>query len=483
MKRETADKNAETGQQMKKFSGWLSRRESLFTGTQRQERKRTSQPPQEAPAELRDPSVARERISAGLRLRLGTDSRTGDPICWQPAGPGQMNACVLGMPGAERTQLTKSLVLQIHRCRLRDPMCPAPEGILILDCHGNYNETKPEFPDAVRAKVLKHSDLVLNPFSLAGLVRKPQLPVHTAMNFADAMAFTYGLDPIQKSTLVQAVMAAYARRGITSDPATWNKSSPTFEDVREEYGARPTAQHNDSLDSMLDTLSAYQMFHGENRAGNILRGLLEGVVVLDLSGCPENLRNLVTAMILQRLRDRMSSGPVLNRLVLLDEADTAVERDFQPVRDIIREGARSGVSLLLGLHQADKICTWEEALRSRIDLWSIRSTEDLKRNELELLFGGDSQDVRTEQLIQNLRRTGLRQSLLQLNGGEPVFAEELSFSDVLEDRAEGYLREKITKNITGTGGGMPVLDARNLDVFELSDEEAALPENLLDLLK
>lgn len=399
------------------------------------------------------------------KIRLGTNQKNGEPVYWMPWEPEQMHACVLGAPGTGKTQLIKSVIVQLLRQK-------KDMGILVLDFKGDYNESKPEFVDVTGAQVRKIHQLSLNPFDLRKLEQRPQLHVHTAMDFADAMAVSYHLDPIQKSTLVQSVMAAYARCGITEDPQTWSLPAPTFAQVHQEYLERPSSQHNDSLEHIMENLAGMDLFAGESD-GNDRYGSFRGVAVLDLSGYSEPVKNLAAMVILGKFCDRMAgSAPEegLRKMVLVDETDDILARGCPVLKRIIQEGRERGVGVMLSARYPDFLKSMGFDCRDYVKLWLVHHVEELRKSELEYILQAESFDPRVEQLHQALRRLERNESFLLPEGDEPVLMENLPFHDISTDTAQSYLRESLPEPEEDLFAGMPELDVTHLEAFDLDED-------------
>jgi DNA phosphorothioation-dependent restriction protein DptH len=220
----------------------------------------------------------------GMRIRLGTQRKNGEAVFWTPEDSRRVftpNAAVTGGADTGNTQVMKSIALQFLRQRQGEK---GDTGLLILDWDGDYDESKTDFLEATGARVRKLQKLPLNPFSLKHLERNPQLPVHTAMDFADILVRAYGLGPLQRSTLANSVVSAYAAKGITSNPLSWDLPAPTFSDVYEEYCSRPQAQRSEDLSAVMDSLAAFELFDPESAEGTTLVDMFRGTVVIDMSG-------------------------------------------------------------------------------------------------------------------------------------------------------------------------------------------------------
>jgi DNA phosphorothioation-dependent restriction protein DptH len=301
------------------------------------------------------------------------------------------------------------------------------------------------------------------------------------MEFADAMAGSYNLDPIQKSTLVQSVMAAYTHCGITEDSHSWSLPAPTFAQVLREYQERPTSQHNDSLEHILENLAGMELFSGESDTDDRYSSF-RGVVVLDLSGYSEAIKNLAAMVILSKFSDRMFDAPQetgLQKLVLVDEADDILTRGCPVLNRIIQEGKDRGVGVMLSARYPDFLQSMGFDCREYMRLWLVHHVEELRKAELEYILGADAYDNSVEQLYQTLRRLERNESLICLENEEPVIMENLPFHDISADTAQSYLRETGPEPEEDLFAGMPELDVTHLETFDLEED---IQLETLDLL-
>ena len=244
----------------------------------------------------------------------GITDENGEPVplYWTPNDTSRVfhtNTGIIGTMGTGKTQFTKSLITQLYRERSRN-FDGSPMGILIFDYKGDYNSSKADFVRATNAKVLKLNNLPFNPLALVRpRVPKPLLPVHTANAFKDTLSRVFRLGPKQQTTLVSCIMEAYKQCGILADnPATWDKTAPTFEMVNEIYEANEDLSKNDSLAAAMQKLSLFQLFESNPYRTTSLFELLKGVVVIDLSGYDADIQSLVVAITLDQFYAQMHAS-------------------------------------------------------------------------------------------------------------------------------------------------------------------------------
>lgn len=416
----------------------------------------------------------------GIRIRLGTQRKNQEPIYWTPEDSERVsapNAAVIGGADAGNTQVMKSIALQFLRQRAG---CSGGTGILIFDWMGDYDESKNDFIEATGGRVRRLQKLPMDPFSLRRLERKPQLHVHTAMAFADTLARAYGLGPLPKSILVQCVVAAYAAKGITSDPLTWELPAPTFADVYEEYCARPQSQRSDELNPVMESLAAFELFDSDSPERITPYDLFRGTVIIEMAGYPQELRSFAAGIMLEQLYAQMCGSERIHsrdlaRLVLIDEADTLLAMGSPGLEGILRRSREYGMAVVLATRSPMHFCTGRVDWWKLIRTWVVHNSETLHKPELETLLQMDPFDPELERLHQAVKHQTKLQSLIRIGSEPPLLAEDLPFYEIVRDAAQSYLKEQRQEIRAMPLEGMPLLDAHNLEVVELAEEAPAAP--------
>ena len=386
-----------------------------------------------------------------MRILFGHALGDGAPVCWYPNDTARIfhpNMGIIGTMGTGKTQMTKSLVTQL--CRQQPNNFDGhPLGILIFDYKGDYNETKPDFVQAAGARVLKPYHLPFNPFSLQGVRRKPQLPIHTANAFTDIIARIYGLGPKQSATLLRCIVSAYQSCGIeSSDPSTWDRTAPTFEQVYQVYADDESIKKNDSLYAAMDKLFQFQVLEGDPDCTSSLFGLLRGVVVIDLSGYDTDIQNLIVAITLELFYSQMQntgSSQVdrdfrqLTRFILVDEADNFMSQNFPALKRIMKEGREFGVGTILSTQFLRHFGSGDDDYSSYILTWVVHNVSDLKRSDIDFVFKSSADPEVSEQLYQGIKAIGKHQSIVKAGNAAATAVQDMPFWQIAGDEEQSYL--------------------------------------------
>lgn len=419
---------------------------------------------------------------SGIRIRLGTTQKPKAPVYWTPEDPLRLatpNIAVVGNEDTGNTQMAESIAIQLLRQKAGKNF-----GILLFAGLDDYSEGRTTFVETTGARVLRLHKLPMNPFSLRGLERKPQLHTHVAMTFADALARGYGLGTLEKSMLVQSVIAAYAARGITSDPVTWDKTPPTLEDVRDAYAARPLTQRSEALAQVMDSMSLLDLFDTEENHTDLF-DQIRGTVILDMSGYPEGLKQFALSLVLEILCIQMQSrersiSRELRKMILVDNADELLRSGSAGLEGLLSQGREYGVGILLSVQDLDGFRDEGFDYRKWIRTWVLHNVTDLRKTDLEFLLQIDIHDSMLERMYQASRRLEKLHSLVRIGTETPVLSEDLPFYEIAEDAAQSYLVEGKKTAEPEPLVGMPLLDAENLDDLVTLDEIPAGPMGIFE---
>ena len=422
-----------------------------------------------------------------LRIRLGTHLITAEPVYWLPEDtrfPAAANLAVVGAGRTGNTQMLFSAAIQLLR---QKEQAGEPLGLLLVDGLEDYNDSRGNFLELTEARTLRLHKLPFHPLRLSGLEQKPQLHTQTAMVFADTLARSYGLSPLEKSTLVQSVIAAYASVGITSDPLTWNRKAPSLEDVYEAYRARPQGQRSETVVHILDSLSTMELFDPDADGETPLLERLQGTVVLDMSGYPEALKYFVLRILLvtvwsqipsrQRTLDRK-----LRNMILIDHADRLFSAGNSGLECLLTQGWEYGVGLMLSAQSMEIFQANDFDCRKWIRAWVLHNAADLQKTDLEFLLQMDIPDSELARLYQTSTQLPKLHSLIFLGTEDPVLAEDLPFFEIAGDDRQSYLIPEHTEPEPEPLAGMPLLDFNNLDALSSPEDDFIGPMGIFDNL-
>ena len=401
-----------------------------------------------------------EETPREIRVLFGENQATGTPLFWRPGNTGEIfhpNTGIIGTMGTGKTQFTQSLVAQLYRERVNNLGSP-DLGILIFDYKGDYNESKTNFLKATNAKVLKPYHLPYNPLALSKpRVFKPLLPIHVANTFSETLSSVYHLGTKQRNALLESIKTAYLSKGINpNDPNTWSLPVPTFADVFSIYSENESIKKGDSLDVALCKLSNFELFEAESCNTKSLFDLLNGVVVVDLSGYDSDLQNLVVAITLDlfyaQMQTRGSSkltGKLrqLTKIILVDEADNILSEGFPSLKKILKEGREFGVGKILSTQSLKHFGNGDDDFSKYILTWVVHNVSDLKNSDIRFVFNTEANGEEEAKLFGDVKKLQKHHSIVKIgNNPKPIYVRDKAFWELFgELQTASCDREESTK--------------------------------------
>ncbi|WP_461615235.1 DNA phosphorothioation-dependent restriction protein DptH [Clostridium sp. Marseille-QA1073] len=353
-------------------------------------------------------SIEKDR---NMQILFGVNQKNNREIYWCPNDTNKLlhtNTGIIGTMGTGKTQFTKSMITQIHR-EAKYNVDGRNVGILIFDYKGDYNKSKEDFMNATNANVFELYRLPFNPLSIVKAANsKPMLPLHTANGLKETLAKAFGLGIKQETLLRDLIMEAYERKGIIkNDPNTWSNPAPTFKDVYDIYVSKEDLKE-DSLYAAFSNLIDFEIFEPNSSETKSLFDLIDGVTVIDLSGYDPGIQNLVVAITLDLFYSQMQAyghskidGSLrqLNKIVLVDEADNFLSKNFASLKKILKEGREFGVGTVLSTQLLSHFSTGENDYSNYILTWVIHKVDDLSSKAVKYIF--NTQSKQEEEMLSN----------------------------------------------------------------------------------
>ena len=395
------------------------------------------------PQEIVDNVEVLRSIPNGIKIEFGEDLNIFESVVWEPNNTDKVmhtNTGIIGTMGTGKTQFTKSLISQLYSQSDRN-ISTEKLGILIFDYKGDY--IKDDFVANTNARVLILNNLPYNPLALDVTENsKAMLPLHTANDLKETIANAFNLGNVQKQRLRDVIVEAYESKGIyKGDRESWLKTPPTLGDVFDIYlsNERNTL---DSLFAAISNLSDFEIFEPDASKTQSLYSLINGVVVINLSGYDESIQNLIVAITLDAFYTQMQSlghseidGQMrqLKKMILVDEADNFLSKNFNSIRKILKEGREFGVGTILSTQFLNHFTTSENEYSNYILTWVIHRVNEIKTKEIDSLFKLETKQQK-DNLINTIKGLEKHQSIVNLAGSDPILIKDKAFWELLKSK-------------------------------------------------
>lgn len=403
----------------------------------------TGKPEVDSGAIVDPPAAYGSDSNRNMQILFGINQKSNREIYWCPNDTNKLmhtNTGIIGTMGTGKTQFTKSMVTQIYK-ESKHNVDEKKVGILIFDYKGDYNKSKQDFLEATDAKVFELYHLPFNPLSVVKAVNsKPMLPLHTANGLKETLAKAFGLGIKQETLLRDLIMEAYEKRGIIkNDSETWDKPAPTLKDVYDIYVNKEDLKE-DSLYATFSNLIDFEIFEPDPNETKSLFDLIDGVTVIDLSGYDPGIQNLVVAITLDLFYSQMQAyghskidGNLrqLNKIVLVDEADNFLSKNFSSLKKILKEGREFGVGTILSTQLLSHFSTGENEYANYILTWVVHNVADLSNKDVKYIFNTQSKSEE-ENIYSKIKALNKHYSIVKMGDSDrAVFMKDRAFWELI----------------------------------------------------
>lgn len=340
------------------------------------------------------------KSTKGVTLLVGNNKYGNAPIYFYPNNTRYVshpNLGIIGTMGTGKTQFARSVIAQFSK-EGKNNVNETPIGMLVFDYKGDYNDN--EFLETVGGHCYK-ANYPFNPLKLCITedMKFMNLPSITANRVADSISKAFGLGNVQNSTILEAILDAYAEAGITRDPSTWTRPAPTMQRVVDKYLEGDVKK--DTVYSVFRMLQDYQIFTNDTNNCVTMFEWLKSVQVIDLTLYEDNIKKLIVSLVLdvfyaemKQLKgsDQKDGFRELRTMILVDEAHQFMKMKFNSLRKIISEGRMFGVGMILSTQGISDFRT-DEDYSSFIKSWVVHNVTNPTKSDLSAIFGASDPNI------------------------------------------------------------------------------------------
>lgn len=336
-------------------------------------------------------ATVRENVSSkGVILKLGQTVDGFQPRSLElnisNTELNHLNMGIVGDLGTGKTQLLKSLIMQISNSKeMNRGVRPS---FLIFDYKRDYSS--PDFVEATGARVVRPENLPINLFDTTTMEETTAPWLHRFRFFADVLDKIYtGIGAVQRDKLKRAVRTAYES---TLD------GSPTLYDIHRIYLEMMDGK-SDSILAIIDDLVDMQVFATDIKQTVPFSEFLDGVVVisLDALGQDDRSKNMLVAIMLNLFYENMlktnkkpflGTNPQLRAVesyLLVDEADNIMRYEFDVLRKLLLQGREFGTGIILASQYLNHFKVNATDYRSPLLTWFVHKVPNTTQVELSAL--------------------------------------------------------------------------------------------------
>lgn len=337
--------------------------------------------------------TATARRPLDIRLTLGTDRATGQPVEHPLNGPGTApHIAIMGRNGSGKTRLALSLLTQLSGSA--NTQVPA----LVFDYAKGDISGNELFIRALGANVvvLPKARIPLAPLAVSNVDEYSRRVA--ARRLRDTICSVVRLGAIQKDRCLQILEWLYQEAG----------DAPDLEDLVKlcHIAYEQEDWQPDSLSACIREFGSFPLFQAATDTEP--RQLFSGTHVIDVHQLPEELRKLTVFLVLDRLYTEimgMDDAPLdgngnrqMRLVIMIDEAHHFLPCKQPTLEKMIREVRSKGVSMVLLSQSPDDFDQPNYNFTREIGLPIVFSCHLERPRMLQALLGGEISSQRLSQL-------------------------------------------------------------------------------------
>jgi DNA phosphorothioation-dependent restriction protein DptH len=306
-----------------------------------------------------DPETIADNAEEGILV--GKDREFGDLLYWNPENPTAVqnpHLMIVGESGSGKTYTVQCLTAELAQRNIPSIIFDYGQGFELHTLDDAFrNSTKP------KEYLLGEEGISLNPLRI--FPGDAHGPKSVASRLSDVFDAVYNLGPIQRKVLIDAILSAFEKSGITADDrTTWGKQPPSITKLQEtlEYLSAdkeyPNARNAVGLAARLTTFFMLSSFRADDNGWSWDRLIADPdhrVHVLQFRGIEGKTQRVLVEVLLWHLFFYLKSQGQrkLRVYCVLDEAHHLSFRDSGPIDQLLREARKFGVGLIFASQQPE----------------------------------------------------------------------------------------------------------------------------------
>lgn len=324
-----------------------------------QEVEEVQEEPREKEGEVEGEAKAGADEDTGIYV--GDDREYGDPIYWVPSDPRLVynpHLMIMGESGSGKTYAAQCLVAELSHRGIPSVIFDYGQSFELENLEKTFQKYSHPVEHQLGEKGLSLNPLQIFPNDIHG-------PKQVATRLSDVFDAVYHLGDIQKKVLIDAVLGAFDKAGITaSDQAGWQKSPPALsvlQEVLEKLAGDknyPSYRNAATVAARLMTFFMLNSLHTEGPPwswDSFVIDPKQKVNILQFRGLEGKTQRVVVEILLWHLffylKSRGQSD--LKLYCVLDEAHHLSFRDGGPLDALLREGRKFGLGLIFASQQPE----------------------------------------------------------------------------------------------------------------------------------
>lgn len=318
-------------------------------------------PAKEIVVEVKDTTPEDEEETAKDHgVYVGDDADYGDAIYWNPQDAGAVtnpHLMIMGESGTGKTYAVQCLVAELAQRKVPSILFDYGQSFELQSLDAAFKKFA-----GIREHLIGEEGLPINPLQI--FATDTQGPKSVATRVSDVFDVAFHLGDIQRKVVIDAILSAFEKAGISETKPSWTKDLPTLlalQNVLEEMSGNkeyPQYKNAAGVAARLMTFFMLTSFRSDSEKwswDSLLKDSKHKVHVLQFRGLEGKTQRVLVELLLWHLFFYLkSTGQSPLRLYcVLDEAHHLSFREGGPVDSLLREARKFGLGVMFASQQPE----------------------------------------------------------------------------------------------------------------------------------
>lgn len=319
------------------------------------------EPPPKTVVEAKDVTPEEEEETVKDHgVYVGDDADYGDAIYWNPQDAGAVtnpHLMIMGESGTGKTYAVQCLVAELAQRKVPSILFDYGQSFELQSLDSAFKKFA-----GIREHLIGEEGLPINPLQI--FATDTQGPKSVATRVSDVFDVAFHLGDIQRKVVIDAILSAFEKAGISETKSTWTKDLPTLlalQNVLEEmstnkeYSNQKNAQGVAARLMTFFMLTSFRSDSGKWSWDSLLKDSKHKVHVLQFRGLEGKTQRVLVELLLWHLFFYLKSTGLspLRLYCVLDEAHHLSFREGGPVDSLLREARKFGLGVMFASQQPE----------------------------------------------------------------------------------------------------------------------------------
>ncbi|MNI79553.1 AAA-like domain protein [compost metagenome] len=121
----------------------------------------------------------------------------------------------------------------------------------------------------------------------------------------------------------------------------------------------------------------------------------------------------------------------ITKMILVDEADNFLGKDFTSIKKILKEGREYGVGTILSTQFLSHFSTSDNDYANYILTWIVHNVSEMSAKEIRQVFSTQSK-AEEENIMNRIKSLQKHYSIVKAGGTQPIWMRDRAFYELIQ---------------------------------------------------